>query len=61
MPIVIIISIAVFLFIAGYSISARYYRQPLERLLIGLAIGACLCVVALGIFFAGCALVWRGI
>ena len=59
MPIVILIAIC--LFVAGYAISARYYKNPIERLVIGLAIGACLCVVALGIFFAGCALIWKGI
>ena len=58
MPFVILISLI--LFIIGYAISSRYYGNPIERIVIGLAIGACLCVVAVGVSFAGCALIWKG-
>lgn len=59
MPLVILIVLG--LFIAGYAISARYFKEPLKRFFVGLAIGAGLCVVALGLCFAGCVLMWKGI
>jgi len=49
--------IAVGLFITGYTIAARHFKHPMARLFGGLAISAGLCVIAVGILFAGCLLV----
>ena len=57
MPLVLLI--AALLFVAGFFIASRYFKNPAALLFGGLAIGAGLCAVVMAILYAGCLLVMR--
>lgn len=57
----VLASIALVLFCVGFVIAARCFKHPAAILLGGLAFGTGLCAVAVGICFAGCALMLKGL
>jgi len=52
--------IAIGFFVVGFLIATRCFKHPLAILFGGLAFGAGLCAVAVGILYAGCMLIMRG-
>jgi len=58
MPAILLV-IPLGLFVIGFCIAARYFKHPVAVLFGGLAFGAGLCALAMGILYAGCMLIMR--
>ncbi len=56
----IVIAIAFALLLFGVMLASRWFKNPLAIIFGGLAIGAVLCALVFGIFFAGCILLLGG-